>query len=119
MDARVTPMATGNLEGGPSPLPTRNVAAQCRHPNAKSTPAHMRILGLSSFTHDTSAALLEDGVVRAAIEESKLVRSKNTSGPPDAAIQFCLRSAGCTWRDIYYVAVSGRPLHGWFGRSLA
>jgi carbamoyltransferase len=79
----------------------------------------MRILGLSSFTHDTSAALLEDGEVRAAIEESKLVRSKNTSGLPDAAIQFCLRSAGCSWRDIDYVAVSSRPLRGWLRRSLA
>jgi carbamoyltransferase len=79
----------------------------------------MRILGLSSFTHDTAAALLEDGVVCAAIEESKLVRAKNTSGLPDAAIQFCLRSAGCSLRDVDYVAVSSRPLHGWLRRSLA
>ncbi|MGD1022126.1 MAG: carbamoyltransferase C-terminal domain-containing protein [Candidatus Sulfotelmatobacter sp.] len=79
----------------------------------------MRILGLSSFTHDTSAALLEDGVVRAAVEESKLLRTKSTSGLPDAAIQFCLRTAGVTWRDLDYVAVSSRPLHGWLRRSLA
>jgi|SRR5450631_147533 carbamoyltransferase len=79
----------------------------------------MRILGLSSFTHDTSAALLEDGVVRAAVEESKLLRSKGTSGLPDAAIQFCLRSAGCNWRDLDFVAVSSRPLSGWLRRSLA
>jgi len=79
----------------------------------------MRILGLSSFTHDTSAALLEDGVVRAAIEESKLLRSKTTSGLPDAAIQFCLRSGRCEWRDLDYIAVSSRPLHGWLRRSWA
>jgi carbamoyltransferase len=79
----------------------------------------MRILGLSSFTHDTSAALLEDGVVRAAMEESKLLRTKNTSGLPDAAIQFCLRSGGITWHDLDYVAVSSRPLQGWIRRSLA
>ena len=79
----------------------------------------MRILGLSSFTHDTSAALLEDGVVRAAVEESKLLRTKSTSGLPDAAIQFCLRSAGVSWRDLDYVAVSSRPLQGWLRRSLA
>ncbi len=79
----------------------------------------MRILGLSSFTHDTSAALLEDGVVRAAVEESKLLRSKGTSGLPDAAIQFCLRSGDVSWRDLDYVAVSSRPLQGWLRRSLA
>jgi carbamoyltransferase len=79
----------------------------------------MRILGLSSFTHDTSAALLEDGVVRAAMEESKLLRSKSTSGLPEAAIQFCLRSAGASWRDLDYVAVSSRPLQGWIRRSMA
>jgi len=79
----------------------------------------MKILGLSSFTHDTSAALLEDGVVRAAMEESKLLRSKSTSGLPEAAIQFCLRSAGASWRDLDYVAVSSRPLHGWIRRSMA
>jgi len=79
----------------------------------------MKILGLSSFTHDTSAALLEDGVVRAAMEESKLLRSKSTSGLPDAAIQFCLRSAGTSWRDLDYLAVSSRPLHGWIRRSMA
>jgi carbamoyltransferase len=79
----------------------------------------MRILGLSSFTHDTSAALLEDGVVRAAVEESKLLRAKSTSGLPDAAIQFCLRSGGVSWGDLDYLAVSSRPLQGWFRRSLA
>lgn len=79
----------------------------------------MRILGLSSFTHDSSAALLQDGVVRAAFEESKLARSKKTSGVPDAAIQFCLRSAGLCWRDVDYVAVSSRPFRGWLRRSVA
>ena len=79
----------------------------------------MRILGLSSFTHDTSAALLEDGEVRAAMEESKLARSKNSRGLPDAAIQFCLRHAGANWQDLDYVAVSSRPFRGWIRRSAA
>jgi carbamoyltransferase len=77
----------------------------------------MRILGLSSFAHDTSAALLEDGVVRTAIEESKLTRAKSTSGVPEAAIQFCLRSAGIKFADLDYVAVSSRPMQGWLRRS--
>ena len=79
----------------------------------------MRILGLSSFTHDTSAALLEDGEIRAAIEESKLVRSKGTRGLPEAAIQFCMRKGETSWQDIDYVAVSTRPAYGWVRRSMA
>lgn len=58
-------------------------------------------------------------MVRAAIEESKLTRSKSTRGLPDAAIRFCLRNAGLKWQDIDYVAVSSLALRGWFRRSLA
>ena len=47
----------------------------------------MRILGLSSFPHDTAAAFLEDGVVTAAIENDKLVRHP-TRGLPQAATDF-------------------------------
>ena len=54
----------------------------------------MRILGLSSFTHDTAAALLEDGAIRAIVEEGKLSRSKTTRGLPAAAIEFCLKRGG-------------------------
>jgi len=34
----------------------------------------MRILGISSLAHHTAAALLEDGAIRAAIENDKLTR---------------------------------------------
>ena len=49
----------------------------------------MLILGLTSFKHDTAAALFEDGVLQAAIENDKLTRSKS-SGVPEDAIRFCL-----------------------------
>ena len=79
----------------------------------------MRILGLSSFTHDIAAAVLEDGTIRAVMEESKLVRAKNTRGLPEAAIRFCLKKTGATWRDLDFIAVSGRPVRGWIRRSMA
>ena len=41
----------------------------------------MLILGLSSFKHDTAAALFEDGTIKAAIEEDKLTRSRSTDCP--------------------------------------
>lgn len=76
----------------------------------------MRILGLSSFRHDTSAALLEDNRIVAAIEDAKLART-TTRGLPESAIRYCLESAGVTWHDLDEVAVSARPVQGWMRRS--
>jgi len=47
----------------------------------------MLILSLSSSKHDTAAALIEDGAIKASIEEDKLTRSRNT-GLPENAIRF-------------------------------
>ncbi len=77
----------------------------------------MLILGLSSFKHDTAAALFEDGIVRAAIEEDKLTRSRST-GLPENAIRYCLESVGASWRDLDGIAVATRPFHAWCSRSL-
>jgi len=62
----------------------------------------MLTLGLSSFKHDTAAALFEDGIIKAAIEEDKLTRSRST-GLPENSIRFCLESTGVTWRDLVRV----------------
>jgi carbamoyltransferase len=76
----------------------------------------MRILGLSSFRHDTAAALLEDGKIVAAIEDSKLARVR-TRGLPEAAMKFCLEKVGATWHDLDVIAVATRPFQGWVRRS--
>ncbi|MGA8150827.1 MAG: carbamoyltransferase C-terminal domain-containing protein [Terriglobales bacterium] len=76
----------------------------------------MRILGLSSFKHDTAAALLEDGVVKAAIENDKLARAR-TQGLPDRAIHSCLESVGAGWESIELVAVAAKPLQAWSRKS--
>ena len=77
----------------------------------------MLILGLSPFKHDTAAALFEDGTLKAAIENDKLVRSKST-GIPENAIRFCLEQAGVGWRDLDRVAIATRLFSGWRRRSL-
>jgi carbamoyltransferase len=77
----------------------------------------MLILGLSPFKHDPSAVLLEDGKVKAAAENDKLVRSRSR-GLPDAAIRFCLKSTATTWGDIDVVAVASRPWYASLRRSL-
>lgn len=76
----------------------------------------MLILGLSSSKHDTAAALFEDGIVKAAIENDKLVRS-HSAGLPNAAIRFCLKQAGASWDDLDAIAVEKHTLQGSVLRS--
>ena len=77
----------------------------------------MLTLGLSSFTHDAAAALLEDGVVKAAIEDSKLSRSNN-EGLPKTAMRYCLNKSGIGWHDLDIIAVASRPFKRWMRQSL-
>jgi len=76
----------------------------------------MRILGLSSFKHDTAAALLEDGRITAAIENDKLARSR-TRGLPEAAIRFCLEAASVESDSPHLIAVATQPVKGSLRRS--
>jgi carbamoyltransferase len=76
----------------------------------------MLILGLSPFRHHSSAAVLQDGVIRAAIENAKLTRS-SSGGLPNPAMSFCLQSAGISWAGLGSIAVATRPLKAWLRRS--
>jgi carbamoyltransferase len=78
----------------------------------------MLILGLSPFRHHSTAALLQDGVIRAAIENDKLSRS-SSPGLPNQAIRFCLESVGARWSDLDAITVATRPLRAWLRRSWA
>jgi carbamoyltransferase len=71
----------------------------------------MLILGLSSSKHDTAAAVFEDGIIKAAIENDKLVRS-HSAGLPNAAIRFCLEQAKASWDDLDAIAVEKHAFHG-------
>lgn len=77
----------------------------------------MRILGISAFAHEAAAAVLEDGVIKAAIENDKMARSR-TQGLPEAAIRACFEKAGVRWDDIDMVAVATRPVKGFARKSL-
>lgn len=57
-------------------------------------------LGLSAFYHDSSAALLIDGKVVAAIEEEKISGIKHDSSFPIHAIKWCLEYANKSISDV-------------------
>lgn len=73
----------------------------------------MYILGLSAMGHDTAAALIGDSGVVAAIEESKLARTRTIEGIPRAAIRYCLEHAGITWREISRIGIASDPSRAW------
>ena len=73
----------------------------------------MNILGLSGLAHHSAAALLSETGILAAMEESKLVRSRATVGIPREAIRFCLGRAGNGWNGVECVAVASRPVRAW------
>jgi decarbamoylnovobiocin carbamoyltransferase/7-O-carbamoyltransferase len=56
--------------------------------------------------HDSSACLLKDGELIAAVEQERLDRIKKSHLFPTDAIRACLRSSGTSIDDIDYVAVS-------------
>jgi len=70
----------------------------------------MYILGISCYYHDAAAALLKDGMLVAAAEEERFTRKKHDYGFPHHAIDFCLRHAGITGRDLDYVVFYEKPL---------
>ncbi len=69
----------------------------------------MIILGVSCFYHDAAAALLKDGKIIAASEEERFTRKKHDNGFPKHAIEFCLKQAGITIKDINAVIFYEKP----------
>jgi len=70
----------------------------------------MNILGISCYYHDSSAVLVRDGKVVAAIAEERLSRKKHDNGFPELAIKFCLDWANIQAKDIDTVAFYEKPL---------
>ena len=69
----------------------------------------MNILGLNAFHADSSACLLVEGEMRAAVEEERFRRIKHWAGFPTMAIRYCLESQNLTLSDIDVVALNTDP----------
>tara|TARA_B110000467_G_scaffold164828_1_gene195985 strand:- start:1054 stop:2778 length:1725 start_codon:yes stop_codon:yes gene_type:complete len=67
-------------------------------------------LGISCYYHDSAAALLKDGHVIAAVEEERFSRKKFDDGFPNMAIEWCLKEAGITTKEIKSVAFYDKPV---------
>src|SRR5215468_6724238 len=69
----------------------------------------MNILGINAYHGNSSAALVCDGKLVAAVEEERFNRVKYAAGFPAAAIRYCLKEAGITLADLDHVAVPRNP----------
>ncbi len=67
-------------------------------------------LGINAFSHDSSAALIdENGRVIAAVEEERFTRKKKESRFPTQAINFCLRAAGISPNQLMGIGLAWHP----------
>jgi len=70
----------------------------------------VHVLGISAFYHDSAACLLSDGKIVAAAQEERFTRKKGDATFPKHAVEYCLRSAGITVKDLTYVGFYDKPL---------
>ncbi|MDB5594037.1 MAG: carbamoyltransferase [Hyphomicrobiales bacterium] len=66
----------------------------------------MLILGLNAFHGDSSACIVHDGKLIAAVEEERFRRVKHWAGFPTESIRYCLAAAGVSLSEIDRVAVN-------------
>ena len=69
----------------------------------------MFVLGINAWHGDSSAAIVKDGVLIAAIEEERLRRIKHWAGLPTEAIKFCLKEAGIKLGEVGHIAINLNP----------
>lgn len=77
----------------------------------------MYTLGINAAFHDPAACLVHDGLVLAAAEEERFTRIKHGKRPipfsayelPFHAVDYCLKAAGITLREVDHVAYSFDP----------
>ena len=70
----------------------------------------MYTLGISCFYHDAAACLIKNNNVIAAAEEERFTRKKHDTSFPINAIEYCLKEANITSKELSYVAFYEKPL---------
>jgi carbamoyltransferase len=67
------------------------------------------ILGINAWHGDSSAAVVRDGQLVAAVEEERFNRIKHWAGLPVESMKFCLGEAGVKFSDLEHVALNLNP----------
>ena len=69
----------------------------------------MLVLGVSSFYHDSAAALVRDGEIIAAAQEERFTRAKHDPGLPANAMAYCLKEAKTDAGAVLKSHSEGKP----------
>jgi carbamoyltransferase len=69
-----------------------------------------RILGISAFSHDSSASLVENGVLVASVEEERFSRVKHDGRFPRSAVSWCLQRCASRIEDVDLIAFYEDPV---------
>lgn len=75
-----------------------------------------RVLGLSAYHADASAAAVVDGRFVAGVEEERFRRIKHWAGFPEKALRFCLEEMGTDLSGVAALAVARQP-RAYLGRK--
>ena len=67
------------------------------------------ILGISCYYHDSSASLIKDGEIIAAVQEERLTRVKHDSRFPKNSIEYVCKEGGLKLNEIDYIVFYEKP----------
>ena len=66
----------------------------------------MRIIGINAYHGDSSACIIVDGQLVAAVEEERFRRIKHWAGLPTESIRYCLEEANITLDQVDAIAIN-------------
>ncbi len=69
----------------------------------------MIILGLNAYHGDSSACIVVDGKLIAAVEEERFTRVKHWAGLPIDSVRYCLSEAGISLSGVDHIAINRNP----------
>lgn len=69
----------------------------------------MNILGINAFHGDSSACIVKNGKLLAAVEEERFKRIKHWAGFPIDSIIYCLEEANLSLSEVDHVAINTDP----------
>ena len=78
----------------------------------------MIILGLNAYHGDSSACIVVDGKLIAAVEEERFKRVKHWAGLQVQAVNYCLKEAGISIEDVDHIAINRNPKANFMKKAL-
>ena len=78
----------------------------------------MIILGLNAYHGDSSACIVVDGKLIAAVEEERFTRIKHWAGLPVQSIKYCLQESGVRLQDVDHITINRNPKANFMKKAL-